>query len=195
LQAVVRERANHALEALLAAAQAWELVLGKLIGVGAVSILVLAAWLGSVVALAPLATKGGGGVAEVIAGMADPVAVMRTGFIYGLAFAFYGLVTIGLGALARDSAQAQNLSRPMFAVLLLGFFCAMTAATGGAGLSWLVYLPPFSPFLLLMQAPGQMAVWSQVLSLCGLAAATGVAGAWAVGRLSLSAGIGLPAWP
>lgn len=63
LQAVVRERTNRALESLLAAARPWQIVFGKLVGVGAVSLLVLAAWLGSTAVLAPLmpateATRG-----------------------------------------------------------------------------------------------------------------------------------------
>ena len=51
LQAVVRERANRALEGLLAAARPWEIMAGKLAGVGAVSGLVLCAWLGGAAAL------------------------------------------------------------------------------------------------------------------------------------------------
>ena len=60
LQAVVRERTNRALEILLAAARPWEIVFGKLIGVGAVSLLVLGSWLGSGAALAPLSPVAGG---------------------------------------------------------------------------------------------------------------------------------------
>ncbi len=90
LQAVVRERTNRALEGLLAAARPWEVVAGKLIGVGAVSMLVLVVWLGSAGALAVLMSGGGGLLAAVLAGLGDPAALARATLLYLLAFGFYG---------------------------------------------------------------------------------------------------------
>ena len=193
LQAVVRERANRALESLLAAAAPWEIVFGKLAGVGAVSLLVLASWLGSAAALAQLVPGGGvpgagGVIAGVLRGLADPVGLARAGVIYILAYAFYGLVTVAVGAAARDTAAAQNLSRPMFTVLLAAFFAALAAASGAGGLGWLVYAPPFTPFMLLLQPPGAMTLGAQLGAVALLAAGAGAAGIWAVSGLGLSTG-------
>jgi ABC-2 type transport system permease protein len=187
LQAVVRERANRALESLLAAASPVEIVYGKLLGVGAVSALVLLAWLGSAAAMAPLAPQAGGLASALIQGLAAPLTLARAAAIYILSYAFYGLVTVAVGATARDSAAAQNLSRPMFAVLLAAFFAALVGATGGAAkLGWLVYLPPFTPFMLLLQPAGDGSVIRDLTSLGLLAGATLLAGAWAVRGLALS---------
>jgi ABC-2 type transport system permease protein len=190
LQAVVRERANRALESLLAAARPWEIVFGKLIGVGAVSGLVLGAWLGSAAALAPLTPGAGGLIALVLRGMAQPGLILRAGLIYLLAYAFYGLVTVAVGAAARDTAGAQTLSRPMFAVLLAAFFAALTAAAGGAGarLAWLVYAPPFTPFMLLLRAPGEIPLGQQLAALTLLALAAAAAAVWAVRTLTVQSG-------
>ena len=151
LQAVVRERANRALESLLAAAAPWEIVCGKLAGVGAVSLLVVGAWLGSSSILAGLAPHVGGFAAMLLEGLAQPAMLARGAGIYLIAYAFYGLVTVAIGARARDNADAQNLARPMFAVLLAVFFAALASAGGGHNLAWLVFVPPFTPFMLLMQ--------------------------------------------
>lgn len=184
LQAVVRERANRALEGLLAAAQPWEIMAGKLAGVGAVSALILFAWLGSVAGLALLASREAGIVAGVLSGLAAPASLMRAALIYFLAYAFYGCVTFGLGAAARDVAAAQNISRPMFAVLLAAFFVALACAYG-AHESWLLYVAPFTPFLLLIHAPGDLAPASQMEAIVLLILAT-IAAAWlAVGRLTI----------
>jgi len=184
LQAVVRERANRALEGLLAAVRPADIVFGKLAGVGAVSALVIGAWLGSAALLAGVATKGAGFGALVLGEFADPIPLARGGLIYVLAFAFYGLLTMALGSAARDTVQAQNLSRPMFAVLLAAFFAALASTAGASrALDWLVYLPPFAPFLLLLKAPGDLSAGSQVIALglltlaavvCGRAALRGV---------------------
>ncbi len=187
LQAVVRERANRALEGLLAAARPWEIVAGKLAGVGAVSVLVLAAWLGSAGVLAALTDGGGGLMSAVIAGLGSPVALLRAGLLYILAFAFYGLVTVAVGASARDSAAAQNLARPMFAVLLAAFFAALTAVSGAAGnLAWLAYAPPFAPFMLLLEPPGALADRAQLTSVILMLIATVLAGQMAIARVTLS---------
>ena len=187
LQAVVRERANRGLESLLAAARPWEIVFGKLVGVGCVSLLVLGAWLGAAIAMAPMTPSAGGLMSAVLQGLADPAAVLRAMVIYALAFAFYGLATVAVGAAARDTAAAQNLSRPMFAVLLAAFFAALTASLGGAAqLSWLVYAPPFTPFMLLLHPPGELSFGAQASALGLLALATLGAGRCAVRGLALS---------
>jgi ABC-2 type transport system permease protein len=184
LQAVVRERANRALEGLLAAARPWEIMAGKLVGIGAVSVLILGAWLGSLAAFSAWAPSNDGEVAQVLASLAAPGALTRAALIYLLAYAFYGCVTFGLGAAARDVAAAQNMSRPMFAVLLMACFVALACAFG-ARESWLLYLPPFAPFLLLMHSPAELPLVSQMESIGCLVLGTLAAGWLAVGRLSV----------
>ncbi|HEX5380007.1 MAG TPA: ABC transporter permease [Phenylobacterium sp.] len=182
LQAVVRERSNRSLESLLAAARPSDIVMGKLAGVGAVSVLVVTAWLGSSLALAGLSPETGGLVSSLLHGFAEPLQLIRAGLIYLLAFGFYGLVTIAVGARARDNADAQNLARPMFAVLLAVFFTVLAVAGGAGGLGWLAFAPPFTPFILLAepQTPGV-----EFMALLLLTAATVVAGWFAVNGLML----------
>jgi len=185
LQAVVRERANNALESLLASASPTDIVAGKVLGVGAVSMLVLAAWLGAGALLAPLAPSANGLGAALVQELSAPAALVRAALIYVLAYGFYSLVTVAIAAGARDSAQAQNLSRPMFAVLLAAFFAALFASAGAEkALGWLLFVPPFAPFMLLL-APSVS--WSQeALAIGLLAASTLAAGKLAAGRLSLT---------
>jgi ABC-2 type transport system permease protein len=189
LQAVVRERTNRALESLLAAARPWQIVFGKLIGVGAVSLLVLGTWLGSTALLAPLTPTTGGYAGTLIHGLADPALLLRAAAVYVAAFAFYGLTTVAVGAAARDAAAAQNLSRPMFTVLLAAFFAALAAVGGGAGqLAWLVYVPPFAPFMLLLEPPGTYSLSTEVVALVLMGVATMIACWMAVRGLQLAPG-------
>lgn len=177
LQAVVRERANRALEILLSAARPLDIVLGKVLGVGAVSVLVVATWLAAPVGAAFLAPASGGLLGGLLQAFAEPVMLLRAGVIYLLAFGFFGFLTVMVGAMARDSADAQNLARPMFAILLIAFFMAMSTADGGTRFAWLVYLPPFTPFMLLV-TPASAAV--EVFVILQLMLAT-VLAAWGAG--------------
>ena len=188
LQAVVRERANRALEMLLAAADPWEIVAGKLLGVGALSAVLVLAWLGSASVASIWASPADGGAGAVLVKIAAASNLARAAVIYVLAFAFYGLVTVGIGAMARDSATAQSLSRPIFAILLVVFFVALGGISGAAGaLHWLVYVPPFTPFLLLLWDPNQISVATQLGAICLMLASIVFAGWLAAGRLTVSA--------
>ncbi len=165
LQSLVRERANRALESLLASASPIEIVTGKMLGVGGVSMMILAGWLGSIAVLSYFLQTGAGMVAAILAKLAEPTALLQGGLIYICAFAFYGGMTMALGALARDGAAAQNMVRPMFVLLLGAFFVALAVGGKSTSLSWLAWFPPFTPFLLLVSSPSDVSFWSQVILL------------------------------
>jgi ABC-2 type transport system permease protein len=183
LQAVVRERANRSLECLLAAARPWQIVFGKLAGVGGVSLLVLISWLASSAALTSLGAASNLAAAGPLMALADPGLLVGAGLAYLLGFLFFGLTTIAIGARAADSADAQNRARPMFSLLLIVFFAALAVANSAGGLNWLVYAPPFTPFLLILENRS-MATTSAALLLLFLG--TGLAGFLAVRSLSLA---------
>ncbi len=181
LQAVVRERANRALESLLAAARPWQILSGKMLGVGAVSLLVLAAWGGT----AMLFSLFGGRSAPfsaIMGGISDAATMARDAVIYISAFLFYGAMTVALGAMARDSATAQNAARPMFLLLLAVFLVALsTFANHSSAMSWLAWIPPLTPFLLLTDPPRNVALATQAFQLgillfasCGMCALASV---------------------
>lgn len=175
LQAIVRERASRALESLLASVRPWEVVAGKLAGVGLVSAVVVSCWLGTAAGVGALGAGVRGTLAGLLQALNDPKLLLSAVAIYPLAFAFYGLVTLAIGARARDTASAQNLARPMFA-MLLGAFFATLSSTGAGPMppTWLVYAPPFAPFLLLTRPQP----WAGEALAIGLLAVSTVVAAW-----------------
>ena len=183
LQSVVRERANRALEQLLAGARAPEIVFGKLLGVGAVSLLVLASWLGGAAAMAmtPLIAQS-----SLLSSLGSPAAALHAGAVYLMAFLMYGSALVCVGAAAPDLPSAQNLSRPVFGLLLVIFFLALGSAMGlGQSLSWLLWVPPFTPFMLLLEQ-GALPAWQVVLAWTIMAAATAATTAFASRALVIS---------
>jgi len=109
---------------------------------------------------------------SIIAEVTRPTLLARAAVIYALAYAFYGSITVALGALARDTASAQNLARPMFILLMVVFFIALALAleSASASPSWLLYVPPLTPFLLLVY-PASIFSWSTQLGLFAFMAA------------------------
>ena len=186
LQAVVRERANRALDSLMAAAQPVEIVFGKLLGVGAVSALVLSAWLASAAALGwAMPPQAAGAMSGVMGAFANPLLMMQAAGLYVLTYVMYGSVTIALGAAAQDVASAQNLSRPMFGVLLIAFFAALASAMGAGGaLAWLIWVPPLTPFMLLLTPARELSVVDTVALMSITAASAMICGTVAAGSLT-----------
>ncbi|MGZ9157617.1 MAG: ABC transporter permease, partial [Nitrospira sp.] len=172
LQAVVRERSNRALESLLSLARPAEVVLGKLIGVGVLSLVVLAAWLGGGAAAAVLLHPFGGDVGGGLgAGLAAQL--LLAAIVYPFAFAMFGAAIIGVGALANDGAAANSLSRPIFGVLLLVFFMVLWQwIEPGQTRDWLAFIPPFTPFALVLAGPGHTSGWVFAACLALMAAMT-----------------------
>lgn len=171
LQSVVRERANRALEHLLASARPAEIVFGKMLGVGAVSLLVLSTWLGSGAAIAatPLSAAP-----SMLAALNTPSAIAYAAGVYVMAFMLYGSALVSIGAFAKDLPSAQNLSRPVFGLLVVIFFLAMGSAVGfSEQLAWLLWVPPVTPFMLLLAEPGQLPLWQQALAWTLMALCTG----------------------
>jgi ABC-2 type transport system permease protein len=194
LQAIVRERANRALESLLASARGSEVIFGKLAGVGALSVLVLGVWLaaGAAIAASPLGGVGNGLPSLLLGAFSNPVTLIHAGVMYVLAFAMYGSALIGLGAIAKDVPSAQNLSRPVFGVLLLVFFVALAKFAGsGDGLDWLGWVPLFTPFVALMAPPGAIGMTQTVVGYAGMILATALFG-WLATRAMVSEGLRPP---
>jgi ABC-2 type transport system permease protein len=174
LQAIVRERSNRALESLMSSVRPTEIILGKLLGVGLVSLLVLGAWLaaGAVTAAGPFGAMNAKVAVVMSAAFGDPLQLAWAAMIYVMAFTLYGSVLIGLGALARDVASAQNLSRPVFGALLLVFFVALSQLTRtGPVTGWFMWIPPVTPFALLLTRPQDLA-WPQIVGGIALMAAS-----------------------
>jgi ABC-2 type transport system permease protein len=183
LQSVVRERANRALEQLLAGARASEIVFGKLLGVGAVSLLVLASWLGgaAVMAMTPLVAQS-----SLLTSLGSPAAALHAGAVYLMAFLMYGSALVCVGAAAPDLPSAQNLSRPVFGLLLVIFFLALGSTMGlGQSLAWLIWVPPFTPFMLLLEQ-GTLPAWQAVLAWTLMGATTAATTAFASRALVIS---------
>jgi len=72
--------------------------------------------------------------------------------------------------------------------LLVVFFVALGGISGAAGtFHWLIYVPPFTPFLLLLWDPIQISTATELVALCLMLASIAIAGWLAAGRLTVAA--------
>ncbi|RLK59647.1 ABC transporter permease [Actinokineospora cianjurensis] len=178
-QGVVEEKSSRVVEILLATVRPWELLAGKVVGLG-------------LVGLAQLTVVGGVGV--VLAAMTDVLTIpgvalgtLLWGLLwYLLGYLFYATVFAAAGSLVSRQEETQSVLLPITSVLVLAFvmgFGLLSRLPNASATAVLSVLPPFAPILL----PGRLAlgtatVWEVVVAIVLMLIS--VAGlTWLAGRI------------
>jgi ABC-2 type transport system permease protein len=173
LQGVPEEKESRILESLLCTVSAEELMGGKLFGLGAAGLLVVAIWagFGSVVI----------GPVLVLSGVKLPAGLLAIALAYFLlGYLFYGSLMTGIGAMTNNMREAQQFA-VWFTFLNFVPFVMITFLLGRPGSPLAVGLSLFPPtaagaMMLRLTAPSSVVPpWQVALSLALLAAAAWLA--------------------
>ncbi|MFC0114739.1 ABC transporter permease [Kibdelosporangium aridum] len=178
-QGVVEEKSSRVVEILLATVRPWQLLAGKVLGLGIVGLIQFAviAAVGLVAGVASGAlTISGSAVAGVIAGL----------FWYLIGFFFYATIFGAVGSLVSRQEETQSVLTPVTMVIVIGFIFAINLLISNSDSTLttiMAILPPFAPILMPgLTALGVAPIWMQVasilLSLAGIAFV-----AWLGGRI------------
>jgi ABC-2 type transport system permease protein len=157
LSGVLEEKSNKILDSLLTSVTPLQLLIGKLLGVAAVSVTLFLFWGvlgGSLLSFA--ASHMGDSVLGQIAGAfldARLLSAFVVGFFFG--YLMYGAIFLALGSLCESIQEAQTLLGPIALVLAAPMMLVAPALDNpNAPLvdaaSW---VPLFTPFMLLIRAP------------------------------------------
>lgn len=166
-QGVVEERSGRVVEFLLAAVRPRRLLAGKVLGLGLVGLLQLAAV--GVVGLVA------GQLAGVLPSFGAAVAALAWGLLwYALGFLLYATVFAAVGAVVSRQEDTQSVLIPVTTVLVVAFmlgFAVLSRDPTGTTTEVLSLIPLFSPILM----PGRLVlgtapVWQVVLALALTAA-------------------------
>ncbi|WP_037254228.1 ABC transporter permease [Kibdelosporangium aridum] len=178
-QGVVEEKSSRVVELLLATVRPWQLLAGKVLGLGVVGLIQFAviAAVGLVAGLASGAlTISGTAIASLIAGL----------FWYLIGFFFYATIFGAVGSLVSRQEETQSVLTPITMVIVIGFIFAINLLISNSDSTLttiMAILPPFAPILMPgLTALGIAPIWMQVtsilLSLAGIAFV-----AWLGGRI------------
>ncbi len=167
-QGVVEEKSSRVVELLLATIRPWQLMAGKVIGIGLVGLLQVA-----VVGVAGvLAGDLTGALTISVSATAGVVAWLVVWFVLG--FTLYALVFAGLGALVSRQEDLGGAVAPATMFLVVGYVVGISvlpSAPDQPFVAIMSLIPAFSPTLMPMRlAMGGVPLWQTLLSL-GLAVA------------------------
>ena len=153
LQGIIEERSNRLLEAVLACIEPRELLLGKLIGLGAVGLTVLAAWVGCAL-LAAFAMQGF--VADILrpslAALNQPWTIALMIFYFFCGYLILAMAYLAIGSLSNSIQDAQAYLMPVSMAVLLPVMLMVSASLQNPD-SWLPrvmsWIPLYTPFAML----------------------------------------------
>ncbi len=161
LMGVVEEKSSRVIEVLLSTLRPWQLLGGKVIGIGAVALLQAALIVG--VALGLGAAVG----SDLIHGTAVLEIVSSLLWVV-LGYSFYCWVYAAGGSLADRQEQIQSLAFPLQLPILFGYITSITAIGSGQPselVKVLAYLPPTAPFAMpVLVGLGVVSWWEFTLS-------------------------------
>jgi ABC-2 type transport system permease protein len=191
---VVEEKSSRVMEVILNAATPFQLLTGKVLGVGGVAMTQYAALLAAgaiaLVAQAPVASVvlgESGGQISLPAGLTVGI-LLLLGVFTVLGFLLYGVLYAAAGSLVSRQEDVQAAVMPLTLVSTVAYLVAVYSATGlvdinGGALLILALVPFVSPFLMLtLISSGQAGPAEAVLAIVLLAVAIVVA-LWVAARI------------
>ena len=191
---VVEEKSSRVMEVVLNAATPFQLLAGKVLGVGFVAFIqyaaVVVAGIAALVAQPAIssAVLGSGGPAAGLTQGLTPALLLLFGAFGLLGFLLYASLYAAAGSLVSRQEDVNAVVMPMTLISTAGYLIGVYASMGllDARSTWvtaLSFIPFLSPFMMLGRvSTGVAEPWEVALSLLLLAAAIGVA-IWVAARI------------
>jgi ABC-2 type transport system permease protein len=177
LNSTIEEKMSRISEVLIGSVTPFELMMGKLMGSAAVSLLLACVYL-----VGGLAVANHFGYSDAI----TPSALAWFLLFLVLALFIFGSVFIAIGAACSDLKDAQNMMTPAMLLLMLPAvtWFPVARAPDSTMAQTLSMIPTAAPFLMLMRisVPPGPPLWQMILSV-SITAATVVAAVYAAGKI------------
>lgn len=153
LQGLIEERSNKLIESVLACIKPDALMQGKLLGLGAVGLVIVLVWAGCALGAA---YSSAGFAADLLrpslAALDDPLIVAAMIFYFLAGYIVLSMVFLAIGSISDSMQDAQSYLMPVILLMMLPVLFLMQAALRGPDefivhlLSW---IPLYTPFAML----------------------------------------------
>jgi ABC-2 type transport system permease protein len=161
----VEEKQNRVVEVVLARVSPWQVLVGKVAGIGLLGLVQLAVLLGAAFASAQLA-----GIADVdVTAVGLPI-VAGVFFWFILGYTFYAFLYAAVGSTVSRQEDLQSALMLPIALILPGYLLAIAAAENPDGLIVRIgsLLPMWAPFVMPVRiAAGAAAPWEIAIAVTG----------------------------
>lgn len=192
MRSVLEEKTSRVVEVVLSSMRPFELMMGKIVGVGAVGLTQIAVWVGAGALFSNVAAPALrsarpelaalGGLANVLPGPGF-AALFLLFFLSG--YFIYAAMYAAVGAMTSSDQEAQQAQAPMVLLMIIPVMILPAVIADPDSLLSVVtsLVPFFAPVLMFARAAaGAAPVWQVALSVA-LMAVTLIAVAWLAGRI------------
>lgn len=165
-QGVVEEKSSRVVELLLATVRPWQLMIGKVLGIGAIGLLQMVI-IGVAGVGAGLAT---GALTISVSAAAGTVVWLVVWYLLG--FLAYALAFAAVGALVSRQEDVAGVVTPVLMFVIVGYVLGISilpADPGNGLIEVLSMIPVFAPTMMPMRlAMGGVPIWESVVAVAGM---------------------------
>jgi ABC-2 type transport system permease protein len=185
LSNTIEEKSNRIIEVLLASVTPGELMMGKLLGIGATGVTTIVAWLVSFFVFIRLyQTVETAMIVQILDVLLSSDLIPYFMFYYVCCYALYAGIFLAIGSLCNTLKEAQSLMMPLMMVLVvpiltMSFIAQDPNGTMARVMSW---IPLFTPFTMMNRAAAQPPMFDVVGTTIVLVVST-IAVLWLSGRV------------
>ena len=207
MNSVIEEKTNRIVEVVVSSCRPFQLMLGKIIGVGLVGLTQMAIWIvllavvGMVAGNALGLTSAPGTVSPEAMATAQDMGAMQSivqqalsinyvpiilnfilYFIGG--YLLYSSLFAGLGSAVDQASDASQFTTPVILIMLIAFYAGIACAENPTGpmAVWCSIIPFTSPVVMMVRLPFGVPMWQLALSIV-LLFATALAITWLAARI------------
>jgi len=148
-RSIIDEKNNRIIEVLLSSVRPFDILVGKIVGIGAVGLTQYAIWAGFAGFLALYAVSAGFG--QFISFSASTIVFFVVYYLLG--FLFYSSIFAGIGAICNSDQEAQQLQTPVVMALAFTIVIPIAVIQNPEGLFATVVslIPFFTPIVMFMR--------------------------------------------
>ena len=208
MNSVIEEKTNRIVEVVVSSCRPFQLMLGKIIGVGLVGLTQMLIWIVLLVIVAMVAGSAFGigqvspdavspeslrmakdaGAMEMI--MRETLSINYTPIIVGFILYFiggyllYSSLFAGLGSAVDQPSDSSQFMTPVMLIMIVAFYAGMACMENPSGPTavWCSIIPFTSPVVMMIRLPFGVPFWQLALSL-GLLFGTALAITWLAARI------------
>lgn len=198
MMGVMEEKTNRIAEVIVSSVKPFQMMLGKILGIGLVALTQFFLWIafvliiynvGKVSGSAGMATQMVGGMQKIITSVNVPLILFCFGFYFLAGFFFYASLYGAIGsAVNEDMREAQSLSFPitMLVIISIAIMTATISDPTGPIAVWGSIIPFSSPIVMMARipygVPGTVPWWQLALSM-GLLVLGFILTVWFAGKI------------
>jgi len=185
LNNTIEEKSNRIIEVLLSSVTAWELMVGKLLGIAGIGMTMLTAWIASAGALLWIWASPEAEFLQALAKVIfDDTLLPAFIFYFLLGYLMYASVFLAIGSICNTLKEAQNFMGPVMMVMMVPIITMMFIPKDPHGtlatvLSW---IPVYTPFVMMNRAAADPPAFD-IYGTAVLLVISNIAMLWLCGRI------------